>query len=101
MVAARPQRVSPPRREAFEQGEYGYRTILRALVPVQAYTLKVVIDDASGYELDRWMAEHEGTPFSGTCNPPRQSMGSCGLGIIRRRYSRTRLDRGSALMPLT
>ena len=69
---------------ALEHGEHGYRTVLKSLVPVKAYRLHVVIDDASAYELDRWLAKHKGTPFSATYDPPRQSMGSCGLGIVAR-----------------
>lgn len=68
---------------AFKQAEYGYRTTLRAMVPVKAYRLRVVIEDASRYQLDRWMAKGEGTPFSaGAYKPPRQHLGSCGIGII-------------------
>jgi hypothetical protein len=70
---------------ALKQGEHGYRTVLKTLVPVKAYTLNVVIDDASGYELSPWLAKGKATPFSGTSNPPQQSLGSCGLGIIKKR----------------
>jgi len=68
---------------AFERGKHGYRTVLKAMVPVRAYRLKLVIEDASRYELSRWMAKGEGTPFfAGARNPPKQVFGSCGLGII-------------------
>ena len=70
---------------ALKQGDHGYRTVLKTLVPVKAYTLNVVIDDATGYDLSPWLAKGKGTPFSGTSNPPRQSWGSCGLGIIGKR----------------
>jgi len=64
--------------------DHGYRTVLKALAPVEAYRLRVVIDDASRYELSPWLKTHEGTPFSCANKTPTQEMGSCGLGILRR-----------------
>ncbi len=68
----------------FEKKEWGYRTVLKGLIPVKGYALKMVIEDNSKYEFEDWMKPHGDSPFSATYETPKQNMGSCSLGVRER-----------------
>lgn len=65
----------------FELKDQMYRTVLRPLMPVRAYMLKVGLTEDSKYAFGDWPGAAKGTPFYASFNTPRQTLGSCGLGI--------------------
>ncbi len=66
---------------ALEHKGETYRTVLRGLMPVRAYMLRVQLTEDSKYEFGDWPGAAKGIPFSASFNSPQQSFGSCGLGI--------------------
>jgi len=67
--------------DALLRMDRGFRTTLTSLLPVDSYSLDVVLDPDSGFEVIDEPGAHEIHPFSGSGRPPRQLFGSCGIWI--------------------
>ena len=71
--------------EDLREGPNDYRTVLRGLLPIRAYSLTVVVDEGAAFEIARHPAIRIFTPFFANYGRPSQrSFGTCGLGIRRR-----------------
>lgn len=69
---------------ALEAPERGFRVRLQALVPVHAYTLRLILERGCGYVFERAPERASDTVFSTSGQrPPRRDFGTCGLGLRR------------------
>jgi hypothetical protein len=69
--------------EDVESESGSYRTVLRGLIPVTSYALKVGVDPQSGFELTGNVLDGWITPFTRRGGKPTVELGSCGLAIRR------------------
>ena len=67
--------------DSLERVDYGYRTVLKGLIPVVSYKLEVILDPAGNFEHTQDSSKQEFIPF--TWNSPRAKthFGSCGITI--------------------
>jgi len=69
---------------ALEKVEYGYRTVLKSLIPVISYKLTVSLGPESNYLYTKTPGQQSFTPFSWNYHSPEMDFGSCGLLMQKR-----------------
>lgn len=69
---------------ALEKVDYGYRTVLKSLIPVVSYKLIVSLGPESNYLYTKKPDQQSFTPFSWSSHSPRMEFGSCGLLMQKR-----------------
>jgi hypothetical protein len=69
---------------ALEKVDYGYRTVLKSLIPVVSYKLTVSLGPESNYLYTKTPGQQSFTPFSWSYKSPKMDFGSCGLLMQKR-----------------
>ena len=69
---------------ALERAKYGYRAVLKSLIPVISYKLTVSLGPESNYEYTKAPEQQSFTPFRGNFKSPKIYIGSCGLLMQKR-----------------
>jgi len=69
---------------ALERANYGYRAVLKSLIPVVSYKLTVSLGPESNYEYTKAPEQQSFTPFSCNSKSPNMHFGSCGLLMQKR-----------------
>ncbi len=69
---------------ALEKVDYGYRTVLKSLIPVVSYKLTVSLGAESNYLYTKTPGQQSFTPFSWNYKSPKMDFGSCGLLMQKR-----------------
>jgi len=70
--------------DALERARYGYRAVLKSLIPVISYKLTVSLGPQSNYEYTKAPEQQSFTPFSWNSKSPNMHFGSCGLPMQKR-----------------
>ena len=68
--------------ETLEKVDWGYRTVLRSLIPVHSYSLTAILEADCSFEYTKEPSKREFVPFTwNSPHKPKQNFGSCGLTI--------------------
>jgi len=70
--------------EKVDKVDYGYRTILKSLIPVVSYKLRVSLAPDSGFEFTKDPSKEWVVPFTWNSSKPKDYFGSCGIQIQKR-----------------
>jgi hypothetical protein len=67
--------------EKVDKADYGYRTVLKSLIPVVSYKLRVSLAPESGFEFTKDTSKKRIAPFTWNSPKPEDYFGSCGIQI--------------------
>ena len=67
--------------EKVDKVNYGYRTVLKSLIPVVSYKLRVSLAPDSGFEFTKDTSQEWIVPFTWGSSKPETHFGSCGIQI--------------------
>ncbi len=70
--------------DVLEKVDYGYRTVLKSLIPVISYRLTVSLAPDCGFEFTEDPSKELIVPFTRNASKPENHFGSCGIQIRRR-----------------
>ena len=70
--------------EKVDKVNYGYRTVLKSLIPVVSYKLRVSLAPNSGFEFTKDTSKKWIVPFTWNAPKPKDYFGSCGIQIRKR-----------------
>ncbi len=70
--------------EKVDKVDYGYRTVLKSLIPVVSYQLRVSLAPDSGFEFTKDTSTKWIVPFTWGSSEPKTHFGSCGIQIRKR-----------------
>jgi hypothetical protein len=70
--------------EKVDKVGYGYRTVLKSLIPVVSYKLRVSLAPDSGFEFTKDTSKKWIVPFTWGASKPKDHFGSCGIQIRKR-----------------
>jgi hypothetical protein len=70
--------------DMLEKVDYGYRTVLKSLIPVVSYKLRVSLAPDSGFEFTKDPSRERIVPFTWSASKPQDHFGSCGIQIRKR-----------------
>ncbi|HUS71865.1 MAG TPA: hypothetical protein VMY06_02280 [Sedimentisphaerales bacterium] len=70
--------------EKVDKVDYGYRTVLKSLIPVVSYRLRVSLAPDSGFEFTKDTSKKWIVPFTFNAPNPHDHFGSCGIQIRKR-----------------
>jgi hypothetical protein len=70
--------------EKVDKVDYGYRTVLKSLIPVVSYRLRVSLAPDSGFEFTKDTSKKWIVPFTWSSSEPKTHFGSCGIQIRKR-----------------
>jgi len=67
--------------EKVDKTDYSYRTVLKSLIPVISYKLRVSLAPDSGFEFTKDTSKKRIAPFTWNSHKPEDYFGSCGIHI--------------------
>ena len=68
--------------DKLEKVDYGYRTVLRSLIPATSYKLTIILEPDCNFQHTQDPSKRRFVPFSwGSAVPPKIYFGSCGITI--------------------
>jgi len=67
--------------DMLEKVDYGYRTVLKSLIPVVSYKLRVSLAPDSGFEFTKDTSQEWIVPFTWGNSKPNTYFGSCGIQV--------------------
>jgi hypothetical protein len=67
--------------EKVDKANYSYRTVLKSLIPVVSYKLRVSLAPDSGFEFTKDTSKKRIAPFTWNSPKPEDYFGSCGIQI--------------------
>jgi outer membrane lipoprotein-sorting protein len=70
--------------EKVDKADYSYRTVLKSLIPVVSYKLRVSLAPDSGFEFTKDTSKKRIAPFIWNSPKPEDDFGSCGIQIRKR-----------------
>jgi len=70
--------------DMLEKVDYGYKTLLKSLIPVGSYKLIVALAPDSGFEFTKDPSQERMVPFTWSSDSAKDDFGSCGFGIRKR-----------------
>ncbi|MHC4242693.1 MAG: hypothetical protein ACYS3N_10820 [Planctomycetota bacterium] len=70
--------------EKVDKADYSYRTVLKSLIPVISYKLRVSLAPDSGFEFTKDPSKKRIAPFTWNSPEPEDHFGSCGIQIRKR-----------------
>jgi len=70
--------------DMLEKVDYGYRTVLKSLIPVVSYKLRVSLAPDSGFEFTKDTSQEWIVPFTWGNSKPNTYFGSCGIQVRKR-----------------
>lgn len=70
--------------EKVDKTDYSYRTVLKSLIPVVSYKLRVSLAPDSGFEFTKDTSKKRIAPFTWNSPKPEDYFGSCGIQIRKR-----------------
>jgi len=70
--------------ERVDEVDYSYRTILKSLIPVVSYRLRISLAPDSGFEFTKDTSKKWIVPFTWNSSKPHDHFGSCGIQIRKR-----------------
>jgi len=70
--------------EKVDKVDYSYRTVLKSLMPVVSYKLRVSLAPDSGFEFTKNTSKKRIAPFTWNSPKPEDYFGSCGIQIRKR-----------------
>jgi hypothetical protein len=70
--------------EKVDKADYSYRTVLKSLIPVISYKLRVSLASDSGFEFTKDTSKKRIAPFTWNSPKPEDYFGSCGIQIRKR-----------------
>ena len=69
--------------EILEKVDWGYKTVLRSLIPVHSYSLTVILEEDCGFEYKKEPSKKQFVPFTWNSRKANWDFGSCGFTIQR------------------